>query len=84
MEGYYFSRKLVLFNETFSTPGENGEAVCVLWHECEGGQSAADVSSSYLQYLLEHCDRTNMSSCIPITVLLKIRTGSCTACSFVM
>ena len=32
---YFFSRKVVLFNETFASPGKDAPAMAVLWHEGE-------------------------------------------------
>ena len=48
---YYFSRKLVLFNETFASPGKDAPAVAVLWHEGEAGRKAYNVASAYLTFL---------------------------------
>ena len=43
---YYFSRKLVLFNETFPEPGKNGKATCYIWHEGEAGRRAFNITST--------------------------------------
>lgn len=52
---YYFSRKLVLFNETFAVPGEisDRKSRCMLWHEGESGRKAYNITSSYIKYLQE-------------------------------
>ncbi|KAL4720212.1 hypothetical protein ACJJTC_018658 [Scirpophaga incertulas] len=42
----FFSRKLVLFNETFVSPGKNQPAYCILWHEGESGRNAYNVASA--------------------------------------
>ena len=44
---YFFSRKLILFNETFATPGKDNEAACVLWHEGEAGRKAFHIANAY-------------------------------------
>ena len=44
---YFFSRKLILFNETFATPGKDNEAICVLWHEGEAGRKAFNIANAY-------------------------------------
>lgn len=54
-KAYYFSRKLVLFNETFAQPGKNKRAVCVLWHEGESGRKAYNIASAYINFLLKYC-----------------------------
>jgi hypothetical protein len=54
-KAYYFSRKLVLFNETFAQPGQNKLAVCVLWHEGECGRKAFNIASAYVNFLLKFC-----------------------------
>lgn len=57
IKDYYFSRKLVLFNETFATPGKvNTSATAVLWHEGEAGRKAFNITSSYLAFLRLHRD----------------------------
>ena len=45
VKDYYFSRKLVLFNETFTTPGSNEESLCIVWHKRKAGRSASNVSN---------------------------------------
>ena len=47
---YFFSRKLVLFNETFCAPGKNGPATCILWNEEEAGRKASDVANAYVHF----------------------------------
>ncbi len=49
---YYFSRKLVLFNETFAKPGKTDPAaITVLWHEGEAGRKAFNITNSFLAFL---------------------------------
>lgn len=45
---YFFSRKLVLYNETFVPPGTNKQAVCIVWHEGESGRKAHNVATTYI------------------------------------
>ena len=53
---YFFSRKLVLFNETFCAPGKNGPATCLLWNEEEAGRKACDVANAYVHFARsQHC-----------------------------
>uniref|UniRef100_A0A6P7GZS5 Uncharacterized protein LOC114349017 n=1 Tax=Diabrotica virgifera virgifera TaxID=50390 RepID=A0A6P7GZS5_DIAVI len=42
----FFISRLVVFNETFASLG-NDENICVMWHEAIRGRSAADVTSAY-------------------------------------
>ncbi|KAI5632050.1 hypothetical protein NE865_15233 [Phthorimaea operculella] len=51
----YFSRKLVLINETFASPGKNEPAYCVVWHEGEGGRGATNVASAYINFFTKYC-----------------------------
>ena len=50
-----FSRKLVVFNETFCDVAMNGEATCVLWHEEEAGRKAKNIASAYIHFVLRDC-----------------------------
>ena len=43
-----FVSKLVVFNETFALLLNNGQNICVLWHEAISGRLAEDVASTYL------------------------------------
>ncbi|XP_045771874.1 uncharacterized protein LOC123871886 [Maniola jurtina] len=52
---YYFSRKLVLFNESFVPPGKNKQAACVVWHEGESGRKAHNVATTYVYFLRKYC-----------------------------
>lgn len=52
---FYFSRKLVLFNESFVPPGKNKTAVCILWHEGESGRKAYNVATTYAFFLKNYC-----------------------------
>lgn len=52
---YYFSRKLMLFNESFVPPGKNKTAVCILWHEGESGRKAYNVATTYVYFLRNYC-----------------------------
>lgn len=52
---YFFSRKLVLFNESFVPPGKNKQAVCAVWHEGESGRKAHNVASTYTHFLRKYC-----------------------------
>ncbi|KAL4714331.1 hypothetical protein ACJJTC_009683 [Scirpophaga incertulas] len=54
---YYFSRKLVLFNETFVSPGKNEPAFCLVWHEGESGRKAYNIASTYVQFIINHANR---------------------------
>lgn len=51
----FFSRKLVLINETFASPGKNEPAYCVVWHEGEGGRGATNVASAYVNFFTKYC-----------------------------
>lgn len=51
----FFSRKLVLFNETFCDVSKNGEAVCVLWHEGDAGRKAKNITTTYIHYVFKFC-----------------------------
>lgn len=51
---YYFSRKLVLFNETFVPPGKNEDAYCIVWHEGESGRKAHNIASSYIYFVINN------------------------------
>lgn len=51
---YFFSRKLVLFNETFAVPealSETKNTQLMLWHEGEAGRKAFNVASAYHVFL---------------------------------
>lgn len=50
---YFFSRKLVLFNETFACPGKDNDAMCILWHEGEAGRKAFNVANAYNKFVEE-------------------------------
>ncbi|CAG5045992.1 unnamed protein product [Parnassius apollo] len=52
---YYFSRKLVLFNESFVPPGKNKNAVCILWHEGESGRKAYNIATTYVHFIRKYC-----------------------------
>ncbi|XP_033629274.1 uncharacterized protein LOC117305910 isoform X2 [Asterias rubens] len=54
---HFFSRKLVVFNETFACPGKDGQATCVLWHEAEAGRKAFNVCSSYVAFIKQNRDK---------------------------
>ena len=49
---YYFSRKLVLFIETFASPGKNAPATCILWHEGEAGRKKSSFTQTGPCFLL--------------------------------
>lgn len=52
IKDYFFSRKLVLFNETFAPPaGIVTPPKCVIWHEGECGRKAFNIANSYIAYL---------------------------------
>ena len=53
---YFFSRKLVLFNMTFASPGKDAPAHCVLWHEEQARRSASEITNSYFTHLNKHRD----------------------------
>ena len=58
---YYFSRKLVLFNETFAKPGKvDTSSTTVLWHEGEAGRKAHNIASSYFAFLQSNRDLDNV------------------------
>ena len=70
IKDYYFSRKLVLFNETFSEPGKNGKATCYIWHEGEAGSRAFNITSTYMEFarqnrdaksIIYYCDNCSVS-----------------------
>ena len=50
VKDYYFSRKLVVFNETFAEPGKNSKATCFIWHEGEAGRCAFNITSTYMEF----------------------------------
>lgn len=50
-----FSRKLIVFNETFCDVVPNGSATCVLWHEEQAGRKAKNIASAYSSYVLKFC-----------------------------
>lgn len=52
---YYFSRKLVLLNESFVPLGKNKQAVCVVWHEGESGRKVHNVATTYIRFLKKYC-----------------------------
>lgn len=52
---YFFSRKLVLFNETFAAPGINQPSYCLLWHEGESGRNAFNIATMYVLFLKKYC-----------------------------
>lgn len=52
---FFFSRKLVLFNETFAEVGKNKPAICMLWSEEQSGRKAFDVASAYVLFIRKHC-----------------------------
>ena len=54
---HFFSRKLVVFNETFASPGKEGQTTCVLWHEAEAGRSASNICSSFVEFVQKHRDK---------------------------
>lgn len=54
IKDYYFSRKLVLFNETFASPGKDKQAICVLWHEGESGRKAYNVASAFVNFIISY------------------------------
>ena len=56
----FFSRKVVLFNETFASPSKNGQAICILWHEAEAGRKASNVASSYVRFMRENRDKEDI------------------------
>ena len=52
---YYFSRKLILFNESFVPPGKNKNAACILWHEGESGRKAHNIATTYIYFIRKYC-----------------------------
>ncbi|CAH0403849.1 unnamed protein product [Chilo suppressalis] len=48
---YFFSRKLILFNESFVPPGKDKDAACVIWHEGESGRKVYNIASTYVYVL---------------------------------
>lgn len=52
---YFFSSKLVLFNETFAAPGSNQPSFCLLWHEGESGRNAFNIATTYVLFLKKYC-----------------------------
>lgn len=51
---YFFSRKLVLFNETFAPPAElavQSKTKLIMWHEAEAGRKAYNIANAYLTFL---------------------------------
>ena len=57
---YYFSRKLVLFNETFASPGKNTTTTCFLWHEASAGRKAFNITSTYLHFCKKYRDASKI------------------------
>lgn len=53
----FFVSRLIVFNETFcpinTSPGQDTKNICVLWHEAINGRRAAEVASSYLNFILK-------------------------------
>lgn len=59
---YYFSRKLVLFNETFAPVGDfskQQKTKCMLWHEGEAGRKAFNIANAYIAFLKEDAARAD-------------------------
>ena len=54
---HFFSRKLVIFNQTFATPGKNKDCTCVLWHEEQAGRKAWNVANAYVEFIKMHRDK---------------------------
>ena len=50
----FFSRKIVVFNETFASPGKNAPTV---WHKGEAGRKAHNICSSYLEFIKVNRDK---------------------------
>lgn len=57
---HFFSRKIVLFNETFACPKKNGPVVCVLWHEAEAGRKAFNISNAFLSFIYNNRDKEDI------------------------
>lgn len=51
----YFKRKLNVFNETFCDVHQNGQSVCIVWHEEESGRKSWNVASAYIKFIEEFC-----------------------------
>lgn len=44
----FSSRNLVLFNEMFAQPGENGKTYTLIWHKRKAERSASEIFSVYV------------------------------------
>ena len=53
-----FTRRLVLFHETFALLGGKcrGKAVGVIWHEAASGRNAEDLASSYVKAIINNAN----------------------------
>ena len=54
---HFFSRKVVVFNETFACPQKNGPVLCVVWHEAEAGRKAFNITSAFLSFIRHNRDK---------------------------
>ena len=54
---HFFSRKVIIFNETFACPKKDGPIVCVLWHEAEAGRKAFNITSASLSFIHHNRDK---------------------------
>ena len=46
-----FTSHFVVFNETFSQLGKNGEDTAVVWHKAVVGRTDGDIASSFHAYI---------------------------------
>ena len=53
-KNYFFTSRLVCFNETFGCL-QNGQDTCMLWHEAITGRNAHDVASSFHAFIRANC-----------------------------
>ena len=50
---YFFSRKLILFNETFADINpKSGNSYCFLWTEDHSGRKAKNIATTYVEFVI--------------------------------
>ena len=55
-----FTRRIILFNETFAPAGGHGSPLGYVWHEGIRGRNDEDIASTFIKFLEQHGDSSTL------------------------